>query len=424
LKIEHNKMEQDSVLQYEGCNFLRQRLVLATLSGRPVRIVNIRPDDVSPGVTDFEIKLFNLLSEITNRSTVDISPSGTTVFYKPGSLVGGKVEMDMGVIRGLGYYLEVLCFLAPFVKSPLNVRLRGVTNGGGEPSVDLIKHAWLPVMRRFMFDAEGLDLKIVKRGLNPNGNGEILFTCPISRQLRPVQIENMGKVRKASVKHFLNDVYFHTDHRKGLEAGSSPGFGIILSAETTEGIYFVSEKHSNPPNSGLDPSVPEDIGTEAAERLFSEIYRGGCCDATAQTIVTLFMALGPKDVSKFVSGPLSTCCVHFLRHMKDFLGVVFKIESYDPLKGKSAEDQKLEIGCRDKVKLTCVGVKLDMRKEHAPSASGFFCRGVFSVKLFFATVVSNFVRNSVYNSVGEHCKIARKFSLFLVRMLLGNACKV
>ncbi|KRY68969.1 RNA 3'-terminal phosphate cyclase-like protein, partial [Trichinella pseudospiralis] len=379
LKIEHNKMEQDSVLQYEGCNFLRQRLVLATLSGRPVRIVNIRPDDVSPGVTDFEIKLFNLLSEITNRSTVDISPSGTTVFYKPGSLVGGKVEMDMGVIRGLGYYLEVLCFLAPFVKSPLNVRLRGVTNGGGEPSVDLIKHAWLPVMRRFMFDAEGLDLKIVKRGLNPNGNGEILFTCPISRQLRPVQIENMGKVRKvrgvayscrispalanrciesakASVKHFLNDVYFHTDHRKGLEAGSSPGFGIILSAETTEGIYFVSEKHSNPPNSGLDPSVPEDIGTEAAERLFSEIYRGGCCDATAQTIVTLFMALGPKDVSKFVSGPLSTCCVHFLRHMKDFLGVVFKIESYDPLKGKSAEDQKLEIGCRDKVKLTCVGV--------------------------------------------------------------------
>ncbi|KRZ10178.1 putative RNA 3'-terminal phosphate cyclase-like protein [Trichinella zimbabwensis] len=383
-------MEKDSVLQYEGCNFLRQRLVLATLSGRPVRIVNIRPDDVSPGVTDFEIKLFNLLSEITNRSTVDISPSGTTVFYKPGSLVGGKVEMDMGVVRGLGYYLEVLCFLAPFVKSPLNVRLRGVTNGSGEPSVDLIKYAWLPVMRRFMFDTEGLDLKIVKRGLNPNGNGEILFTCPISRQLRPVQIENMGKVRKvrgvayscrispalanrciesakASVKHFLNDVYFHTDHRKGLEAGSSPGFGIILSAETTEGIYFVSEKHSNPLNSGLDPSVPEDIGTEAAERLFSEIYRGGCCDATAQTIATLFMALGPKDVSKFVLGPLSTYCVHFLRHMKDFLGIVFKIESYDPLKGKSAEDQKLEIGCRDKV-------KLDMRKEHALSASCFLRR--------------------------------------------------
>ena len=39
-----------SILQFEGCNFLRQRLVLATLSGRPVRIRHIRKDSSEPGL--------------------------------------------------------------------------------------------------------------------------------------------------------------------------------------------------------------------------------------------------------------------------------------------------------------------------------------------------------------------------------------
>lgn len=38
------------LLKYEGYNYLRQRLVLATLSGKPVRIEKIRSDDENPGL--------------------------------------------------------------------------------------------------------------------------------------------------------------------------------------------------------------------------------------------------------------------------------------------------------------------------------------------------------------------------------------
>lgn len=37
-------------LTYEGCNFFRQRLVLATLSGKSVKIKNIRTIDDDPGL--------------------------------------------------------------------------------------------------------------------------------------------------------------------------------------------------------------------------------------------------------------------------------------------------------------------------------------------------------------------------------------
>lgn len=37
-------------LSYTGCNFLRQRLVLATLSGRPLKIRKIRSKEEDPGL--------------------------------------------------------------------------------------------------------------------------------------------------------------------------------------------------------------------------------------------------------------------------------------------------------------------------------------------------------------------------------------
>ena len=47
-----------SLLTFEGCNFFRQRLVLSTLSCRPVRIIKIRKDDEDPGIKG-KIELFS-----------------------------------------------------------------------------------------------------------------------------------------------------------------------------------------------------------------------------------------------------------------------------------------------------------------------------------------------------------------------------
>ena len=43
-------MEVGGVVTYEGSNCFRQRLILSTLSGKPVRIRNIRPKADDPGL--------------------------------------------------------------------------------------------------------------------------------------------------------------------------------------------------------------------------------------------------------------------------------------------------------------------------------------------------------------------------------------
>ena len=71
-------------LEYEGSNFLRLRLVLSTLSGRPVRIRNIRAKSTMPGLTESEACLIRLFDKITNGSKIEVNETGTSLFYQPG----------------------------------------------------------------------------------------------------------------------------------------------------------------------------------------------------------------------------------------------------------------------------------------------------------------------------------------------------
>lgn len=46
---------------------------------------------------------------------------------------------------------------------------------------------------------------------------------------------------KGVMLKFLPDVYINTDQNKGKISGNSPGYGINLVAETTDGVFFTAE---------------------------------------------------------------------------------------------------------------------------------------------------------------------------------------
>lgn len=364
---------ENNTLTFKGSNFLRQRLVLSILSGKTVRINDIRSKDTDPGLREFEINLIRLLDKMTNGTQIVVSEAGTSLFFQPGILSGGSIDHECCPQRGIGYYLEVIVSLGPFCKKPLSCVLKGVTNNKIDPSVDSIKNGLLPILKKFILVDDGLEFKIVKRGMPPEGGGEVHFKCPI-RKLRPVKVLDPGKVKrirgtafalrvspaisnrivdsaKGVLLSFLPDIYIHTDHNKGQMAGKSPGFGISLVAETTTGTFYTADAVSNAKGSGDEPSVPETVGEEAAYRLLDEIYRGGCVDSTFQSQAFLYMALGQKDISKCHTGPLSPYSIHFLRHVRDFLGLMYKLESYVP----PEEEEELQMGS-NKVNVTCIGI--------------------------------------------------------------------
>lgn len=91
-----------NLLKFHGSNFFKQRLILSTLSGKPIQIVDIRKDDDEPGLKGYEVSLIRLLDKISNGTDIEINPSGTAIYYKPGLLHGGQITHDCNLDRGIG----------------------------------------------------------------------------------------------------------------------------------------------------------------------------------------------------------------------------------------------------------------------------------------------------------------------------------
>jgi RNA 3'-terminal phosphate cyclase-like protein len=102
---------------------------------------------------------------------------------------------------------------------------------------------------------------------------------------------------------------------------SSPGYGLTLVAESTNGSLLSAELI------GHEGETPEDIGKKVAEMLCEEISKGGVCDSNHQSLMLLMMILGPEDVSKVRLGALTPYTIDALRLYKEMFGVTFKLKT-------------------------------------------------------------------------------------------------
>ncbi|KJH45466.1 RNA 3-prime-terminal phosphate cyclase, insert domain protein [Dictyocaulus viviparus] len=220
-------------------------------------------------------------------------------------------------------------------------------------SEDLSSTFWLDVMsyKSILEDK----LQVEKQGKICKIRGQAYIT-----KVTPSLAYRMIDAAKEMLHGYISDVYITVDHRKGDVGGkdfSSPGYGLFLTAETTEGVIYHGEAISKPKGEAGDPSVAEDVGTHAAVALLEEIYKGGCLDSSSQILACSFMALGQKDVSKFLFGPLTVYSVHALRHLKCFFEIQFKLKEWNrEIAESDVGENVLRLGSDEKALVTGMGI--------------------------------------------------------------------
>lgn len=341
-------------LSFTGHRHLVQRLVLATLTGRPVRISQIRSKDINPGLRPHEVSFIRLLDSITNGANFEFSYTGTTLVYRPGLINGSaagyganlhgvvKVEIPKDCTRGISYFLIPLCTLAPFAKSKVNVLLTGpgvITSAtsAGDVSVDTVRTAILPLYAHFGIQAD-VELRVLKRS-NPGpggrgGGGEVQLVFGHQVRLpKTIHLLNPGRVKKIRgvayttgtagannarmierargvLNPFVADTYIFSDvssaplvpwptkENPGNKRKIGVGFGLSLVAESSTGALYSADVAS-PPQGGVPA---EEIGARCAYQLLEAVAQGGCVSRIAGPTMLTLMAMGAEDVGRLQMG--------------------------------------------------------------------------------------------------------------------------
>jgi RNA 3'-terminal phosphate cyclase-like protein len=89
---------------HKGSNHIKQKLILATLAGKSIKITDIRVNE--GGIQEYEVNLIRLIDKLTNGTRIKIHPSGSELDFSPGILYGGKIEHQCCVEKSIGkiYY--------------------------------------------------------------------------------------------------------------------------------------------------------------------------------------------------------------------------------------------------------------------------------------------------------------------------------
>ncbi|PKS06640.1 hypothetical protein jhhlp_007390 [Lomentospora prolificans] len=339
-------------LRFTGHRSFTQRLVLSTLTGRPVHISKIRSTSpTNPGLAPHEISFLRLLEAVTNGSTMQISYTGATMTFHPGLITGSQEGFGAGeggiiehslpdsCVRGVTYFLLPICLLAPFAKTHMNVRFTGpgvITSATetGDISVDTFRTAVLPLFGLFGIPPARIELRILNRSCpGPGGKGgggvvELRFASQVRLPKTLHLNRSPGRVRRIrgvaystgvsasnnarmihAAREVLNplvpDIHIAAQYdqaplvdiggkstgkrRKGI------GFGLSLVAESSSPGVFYSADVPAPADGGV---VPEDIGKRCAYQLLEIIAQGGCVTTVSAPTVLTLMAMGSEDVGR------------------------------------------------------------------------------------------------------------------------------
>ncbi|KAH3681538.1 hypothetical protein WICPIJ_007519 [Wickerhamomyces pijperi] len=327
------------MLTFQGTRNFRLRLVLATLSGKPIKIEKIHSDELNPGLTDYEISVLRLLEQFTNGSKIEISYTGTTLIYYPGLIIGGSFTHNCPKSKSVGYFVEMALYLAPFAKKKINISFKGLTSSHDDYNAEGIRFGLLPILEKF--GVRDCQLHIIKRGFAPTAEGEVklivnsLLSTPLTLhalesakftkikgiayccRVSPSMVNRLIDTARNMLKPLGCEVDITADVWRGENSGKSPGFGMMLYTDNKKNWRVFAEDIGNP------GETPEDVATRVVLNFLENVENSYIVGPNQLGLVLVFMLLGKEDLGrlKIAKSQIDETMIWLLRDIKQMFGV-------------------------------------------------------------------------------------------------------
>jgi RNA 3'-terminal phosphate cyclase (ATP) len=236
-----------------GGQILRSALSLSAITGRPVRIDNLRANRKKPGLAAQHLTSVRAAAMLCDAELKGAQLGSRTLQFTPRRPVkAGDYFLDVADAREGGsagavmLVLQTLLVPLALASGVSTVCLRGGTHVSMSPSFDYVHAVWLPTLARMGVTAE---LKLVRSGWYPVGKGEVTLRVPGAEKLRPLQLEQRGPLLAVSGRALSANLPGHVCERMaghahdileqaGIAAKIEPA--VLTAACPGAGIYLTA----------------------------------------------------------------------------------------------------------------------------------------------------------------------------------------
>lgn len=295
-----------------GGQMVRNAAALSAVSGRPVRVENIRGARPRPGLRPQHLMAVKAAAHACSGRLTGAEIGSREIELHPGALEApGQWAVDVGTAGSLMLVLQ--CVLPALACAPAESRMTliGGTDVPFAPPFDHFREVFLPAVAAL---GPRVEVRLVRRGFYPKGGGEVEVMVAPAGAIRAVSWCERGAVshiagrayslglpghivermRKAALDTLARAGHGDAQIKSEVVArGRSEGCGIVLWADCEGGRRIGASAL------GRRGKRAEEVGEEAARALVEELEAGGAVDRRLadQMIVWIALADGPSELT-------------------------------------------------------------------------------------------------------------------------------
>ena len=284
---------------------LRLSVALAAILGQALHIYNIRQNRPQPGLRPQHLEAVLTAARLCDAELKGADLNSRELWFKPKKVRGGKVEAEIGTAGSIPMLLMTVLPICIFAENPVHLHVsKGGTDVQNSPTINYIQHVLLPTLKRMGIN---IALTVDKYGYYPKGMGEVTITVEPRKCLKPLCLENFGKIqaikgvsvctfladrkvaeRQAKAandqlkeKGYTADIQIINDQSNPMQKGSS----LVLWAELDSGAILGADAI------GELRKTSETVGKEAAEKLYVELSAKPTVDAHLADMLIPYVVL-------------------------------------------------------------------------------------------------------------------------------------
>lgn len=202
-----------------GGQILRTSLALSALTGRAIRIVNVRAKRSRPGLMRQHLAAVQASAAICQADIAGDSLGSSELIFHPREIQGGNYSFGVETAGSTTLILQTVLPALMTAHTPSSLNLTGGTHNPFAPPFDFLQRVFLPLVNRM---GPRIELTLIRRGFFPAGGGRFTVSITPSQGLVGFDLLERGQLISNRVEALVSKLPSHIGDRecRTIEAAS------------------------------------------------------------------------------------------------------------------------------------------------------------------------------------------------------------
>ena len=324
-----------------GGQIVRSSLALSILTGKPVRIENMRARRDKAGLRNQHLTAVKAAAEICGADITGATLGSSSLCFRPNEVKAGHYHFDVGTAGSTSLVLQTV--LPPLLIADAESELVfvGGTHNPGAPIFDFVQKVYVPLINRM---GPQISADLERHGFYPAGGGRVIVRAIPVRILRGFELLERGPILDRNITAIVANLPQHIATREidrileelGWDRSSATDFHVSAHGPGNAVWAEIQCEHVTElfASFGRLGVRAEQVGEEVAREVKSYLAQGAPVGPylADQLLLPLGICAWQKTAGNtaaggaFSTGPLTEHATTHMDILREFLGIRIEAE--------------------------------------------------------------------------------------------------